>query len=124
MQRFVDFKKHHRSTWDRLQKSYVVPTLKTVTPGDISMALPHRIVVNLIEGIEILDKMLPGLASDATLLYAPEVKFFSVRPTVTSTLETELKGLFVAGDGAGVSGNIVGAAATGVIAAQGIISKN
>jgi len=124
LQRFVDFKKHHRSTWDRLQKSYVVPTLKTVTPGDISMALPHRIVVNLIEGIEILDKMLPGLASDATLLYAPEVKFFSVRPTVTSTLETELKGLFVAGDGAGVSGNIVGAAATGVIAAQGIISKN
>lgn len=124
LQRFVDFKKHRRSTWERLKKSYVVPTLKKVTPGDIAMALPHRIVVNLLEGIEILDKVMPGLASEATLLYAPEVKFFSVRPKIGSDLQTEIKGLFVAGDGAGVSGNIVGAAATGMIAARGIAGLN
>lgn len=124
LQRFIDFKKHRRSTWERLKKSYVIPTLKNVTPGDIAMALPHRIVVNLIEGIKILDRVLPGLASDATLLYAPEVKFFSVRPKIGKDLQTKIRGLFVAGDGAGVSGNIVGAAATGVIAARGIASLN
>lgn len=124
LQRFIDFKKHRRSTWERLKKSYVVPTLKNVTPGDIAMALPHRIVVNLIEGIKILDRVLPGLASDATLLYAPEVKFFSVRPKIGKDLQTEIKGLFVAGDGAGISGNIVGAAATGMIAARGIAGSN
>lgn len=124
LQRYADFKRYRRSTWERLSKSYVEPTLKDVTPGDIGMALPHRIVVNLIEGIERLNEMLPGLASDSTLIYAPEVKFFSVRPKVNKDLETEIKGLFVAGDGAGVSGNIVGAAATGIIAAKGIISKS
>jgi hypothetical protein len=122
LQRYVDFKRHRRSTWERIAKCYIGPTLKEVTPGDIGMALPFRIVTNLIEGIEKLDKMLPGLASDATLLYAPEVKFFSVRPKVTEELETEIKGLYVAGDGAGISGNIVGAAATGIIAARGTTS--
>lgn len=120
LQRFADFKKFRRSNWERLSKSYIEPTLKDVTPGDIGMALPHRIVINLIEGIEKLNGVLPGLASDSTLLYAPEVKFFSVRPKINQSLQTAIKGLFVAGDGAGVSGNIVGAAATGIIAAQGI----
>jgi len=123
LQRLADFKRHRRSTWERLSKGYVKPTLKDVTPGDIGMALPYRIVVNLLEGIEKLDKMMPGLASDSTLLYAPEVKFFSVRPKVDKNLQTQVKGLFVAGDGAGVSGNIVGAAATGMIAARGILAK-
>lgn len=123
LQRFADFKRHRRSTWERLSKSYVEPTLKDVTPGDIGMALPYRIVVNLVEGIEKLEQMLPGLASDSTLLYAPEVKFFSVRPKISRHLETQIKGIFVAGDGAGVSGNIVGAAATGIIAARGITRK-
>lgn len=122
LQRYADFKRHRRSTWERIAKSHVEPTLKNVTPGDIGMALPHRIVVNLIEGIERLNAMLPGLASDSTLIYAPEVKFFSVRPRVNKNLETEIKGLFVAGDGAGVSGNIVGAAATGIIAAEGMLT--
>jgi len=124
LQRFADFKRHRRSNWERISKSYIEPTLKEVTPGDIGMALPYRIVINLIEGIEKLNEILPGLASDSTLLYAPEVKFFSVRPKVNQNLETEVRGLFVAGDGAGVSGNIVGAAATGLIAARGIINNS
>lgn len=123
LQRFVDLKKNRRSNWKRLEKSYVIPTLKDVTPGDISMAFPHRVVTNLIEGIEKLNKIMPGLANDSTLLYAPEVKFFSARPKVNKNLETEIEGFFVAGDGAGVSGNIVGAAATGIIAARGILKK-
>ena len=123
LQRYTDFKRHRRSTWERLSKSYIEPTLKKVTPGDIGMAFPYRIVTNLVEGLEKLNEMLPGLASDSTLLYAPEVKFFSVRPRVNKNLETEIKGLFVAGDGAGVSGNIVGAAATGIIASRGMAEK-
>lgn len=123
LQRFVDFKRNRRSTWRRLSKSYIEPTLIDVTPGDISMAFPHRIVVNIVEALEKLDKIIPGVASDSTLLYAPEAKFFSVRPKIDKNLQTEIKGLFVAGDGAGVSGNIVGAAATGIIAARGVIQK-
>lgn len=121
LQRLADLKRRRRSTWGRLSKSYIEPTLKDVTPGDISMAFPHRIVVNLIEALEKLDKIIPGVASDSTLLYAPEAKFFSVRPKINKNMETKIKGLFVAGDGAGVSGNIVGAAATGIIAARGIL---
>lgn len=123
LQRLADFKRRRRSTWGRLSKSYIEPTLKEVTPGDIGMAFPHRIVVNIIEALEKLDGFIPGIASDSTLLYAPEAKFFSVRPKINKNLQTEIKGLFVAGDGAGVSGNIVGAAATGIIAARGVIQK-
>jgi len=118
LQRYTDFKRHRRSTWERIANCYIEPTLREVTPGDIGMALPYRIVTDLIEGIEKLDEIIPGLASDNTLLYAPEVKFFSVRPLVTPNLETEVKGLYVAGDGSGISGNIVGAAATGLLAAR------
>jgi len=124
LQRFVDFKRYRRSTWRRLRKSYIEPTLTDVTPGDISMAFPHRIVVNIVEALEKLDQLIPGVSSDSTLLYAPEAKFFSVKPKVDKDLQTEIKGLFVAGDGAGVSGNIVGAAATGIIAARGILKKD
>jgi len=123
LQRFADFTRHRRSTWTRLSKSYVEPTLKQVTPGDIAMALPHRVVVNLTEGLQRLDQLIPGIASDSTLLYAPEVKFHSCRPKVDKNLETQIHNLFVAGDGAGVSGNIVGAAATGVIAARRIVQR-
>lgn len=123
LQRYADFRRYHRSTWERLSKSDTEPTLKEVTPGDISMALPYRIVTDLSEALERINKLIPGLTNDSTLLYAPEVKFFSVRPKVNKSLETGIKGLFVAGDGAGVSGNIVGAAATGMIAARGIVQK-
>lgn len=120
LQRYADFKRRRRSTWSRLKKAHIQPTLTDVTPGDISMALPHRIVVNLEEGIEKLDRIIPGIASPSTLLYAPEVKFFSARVKTNAEMQTKIKNLFVAGDGAGISGNIVGAAATGIIAARKI----
>lgn len=118
LQRYGDLKRGRRSTWNRVRKSYIEPTLPDVTPGDISIALPDRIVNNLIDGLEQLNKVVPGVANEETLLYAPEIKFFAVQIETDANLQTALPGLFVAGDGPGVSGNIVAAAATGLIPAQ------
>lgn len=123
LQRLGDLKAGRRSTWKRIDKSYVKPTLRNATPGDISMALPHRIVTDIIEGLEKLSKVIPGVAEDSTLLYAPEIKFYSMKFIVNKNLETNLKNFFVAGDGAGLSRGIVASAATGIIAARGIIKK-
>ncbi len=124
VQRLEDLRSGHRSTRTRIEKSFVKPTLKNATPGDISMALPHRIVENVIEGLEQLDKIIAGVNSDSTLLYAPEIKFYSMRFIVNNDLETNLPDFFVAGDGAGLSRGIVASAATGIIAARGIIKKS
>lgn len=123
LQRLGDLKKGRRSTWQRLEKSNVVPTFKNVTPGDIAMTLPHRMVVDIIEGLEALDKVLPGVASDSTLLYAPEIKLYAMRLELDKNLKTKIDGLYAVGDGAGVSRGIVGAAATGIIAARDILKK-
>ncbi len=123
IQRLGDLKRGRRSTWNRIKKCGFDPTLKDVTPGDISMALPKRIVTNLVEGLDKLDKIIPGIANNSTLLYAPEIKFFSTQIETNNELETNINGLFVAGDGAGVSGNIVAAAATGILAANGLKKK-
>ncbi len=123
IQRLVDLKQGRRSTWQRINKSYVNPSLKDAIPGDISMAFPHRVVTNIIEGLEMLDKVMPGIGSGNTLLYAPEIKLRSSKIKTDKDLQTNIKGLYVSGDGAGLAGNIVGAAATGLINARAIISK-
>lgn len=123
LQRLRDLRRGKRSTWERLNKSYVNPTLRAVTPGDISMALPHRIVMNIVQGLEKLDHVVPGVAEDGTLIYAPEIKFYSMKFDVSNDMETNLNNLFVAGDGAGLSRGIVASAATGIIAARGIMKK-
>ncbi|MDD5615532.1 MAG: NAD(P)/FAD-dependent oxidoreductase [Candidatus Methanoperedens sp.] len=123
LQRMGDLRRGRRSTQERLMKNTVINTLKDVTPGDISMALPHRIVTDIREGLEVLNEIIPGVASDSTLLYAPEVKFYSMQVLVDRNMESSVKNLFAAGDGAGLSRDIVNAAATGVIAARGILKK-
>jgi len=123
LQRLGDLKRGRRSTWRRLKRSNVVPTFNSVTPGDIAMALPHRLIVDIIEGLEALDKVIPGIASDSTLLYAPEIKLYAMRVEVDNGMQTSIDGLYVAGDGAGVSRGIVGAAATGIIAARDILKR-
>ncbi|MDH5686150.1 MAG: FAD-dependent oxidoreductase, partial [Hadesarchaea archaeon] len=123
LQRLGDLRSGRRSTLERIERGHVTPTLRSVTPGDISMALPGRIVRGLTEGLERLDKVVPGVASDSTLLYAPEVKFYAMQITVNENMETNVPNLFVAGDGAGLSRGIVNAAATGLLAARGIITK-
>ena len=88
------------------------------------MALPERILTNLIDGLEQLNQIVPGVTNDETLLYAPEIKFFATQVETDSHLETAVKGLFVAGDGPGVAGNIVSAAATALISAKEIIHRH
>lgn len=123
LQRLGDLRAGRRSTWKRIERSQIEPTLRSVTPGDISMALPGRIVTDILEGLERLDKVIPGVASDSTLLYAPEVKFYAMQITADEKMETNVPNLFIAGDGAGLSRGIVTAAATGLLAARGILSK-
>jgi Uncharacterized FAD-dependent dehydrogenases len=118
-----DLHKGRRSTEERIARNTVENTLKDVTPGDISMALPHRIVMDIIEGLEILNQIVPGVNADSTLLYAPEIKFYAREIEVDSTLQTSMRGLYVAGDGAGMSRGIVTAAATGILAGRSIASK-
>ncbi len=124
LQRLGDLKHGNRSTWERIRRSNVKPTMTSVTPGDIAMALPHRILTDITEGLEKLDAVMPGVDSPTTLLYAPEIKFSANRFPVDSNLETTVEDLFVAGDGVGLSRGLVQAAATGIIAARGIINKH
>ena len=123
LQRYGDLKRGRRSTWNRIRNSTIEPTLKNVVCGDIAMALPERILTNLVDGLEQLNQIIPGVANDETLLYAPEIKFFATQVETDRDLETAIKGLFVAGDGPGVAGNIVSAAATGLIAAKAIVNN-
>ncbi len=123
LQRLEDLRKGRRSTWKRIEHSYVTPTLKHVTPGDISMALPHRVVADILEALEALDCVIPGISSDSTLLYAPEVKLYNRKLKTKKTLETTIKGLYAVGDGAGIARGIIPSAATGVIAARDINSS-
>jgi hypothetical protein len=120
LQRLGDLRAHRRSTWDRLRRSYIEPTLREVTPGDISMAYPSRIVSDISESLERLEAVMPGVDSDSTLIYGPEIKFYAMRVKTDRTLGTSVDNLWVGGDGAGVSRGIVGAAASGIIAARGI----
>ena len=97
--------------------------MTNVVCGDIAMALPERILTNIIEGLEKLNCVIPGEANDETLLYAPEIKFFATQIETSHNLETKIKGMYVAGDGPGVAGNIVSASATGLIPAKDITEK-
>jgi len=123
LQRFGDLKRGRRSTWNRVRKGYIAPTLNNVVCGDIAMALPERILTNIIDGLEKLNFVVPGVSNDETLLYAPEIKFFATQVETDRHLETRIKGMYVAGDGPGVAGNIVSASATGLIPAKKILDR-
>ncbi|NPV61367.1 MAG: NAD(P)/FAD-dependent oxidoreductase [Methanotrichaceae archaeon] len=120
LQRLGDLHRGRRSTRERIARNPVRNTLQDVTPGDISMALPHRVLMDVIEGLEILNQIIPGVNADATLLYAPEIKFYAREILVGKDLQTNIPGLYAAGDGAGLSRGIVTAAATGILAGRGM----
>lgn len=123
IQRLGDLHRGRRSTEERIARNPVENTLKDATPGDISMALPQRVVMDIIEGLEILNNIVPGVNADSTLLYAPEIKFYARQVEVEDgCLQTSIEGLYAAGDGAGLSRGIVIAAATGILAGRGIVS--
>ena len=123
LQRLGDLKRGRRSTWDRVKKGYIEPTLRNVVCGDIAMTLPARMLTNIEEGLKELNLVIPGVANDQTLLYAPEIKFFATQIETDRTLKTQYEGLYVAGDGAGVAGNIVAASATGLLPAKAILQQ-
>ncbi len=120
VQRLGDLRDGRRSTPNRIERNPVQPTLKDYTPGDISMALTERAVVDIKEGLEMLNKIIPGVDSSSTLLYAPEIKFYAKHLKVDQGLQTSISDLYAAGDGAGLSHDIVNAAATGVLAGRSI----
>lgn len=122
LQTLGDLRNGHRSRVSLIEKNPVQPTLKDTTPGDIAMAYPYRFVTDVLEGLEVLDKIIPGVANDSTLIYAPEFKRSAKRIHTTADLESvSVPHLFFAGDGAGLSRGIIGAAVTGIIAAKGMI---
>ncbi|MFA7468314.1 MAG: NAD(P)/FAD-dependent oxidoreductase [Desulfotomaculaceae bacterium] len=123
VQRLGDLLSGRRTNPDRLAKGFVVPTLKEATPGDLSLALPYRYLVTIVEMLKVLDKVAPGIYSRHTLLYGVEVKFYSVRLSLTGGLETQVQNLFAAGDGAGITRGLAQASAAGVVAAREILSR-
>ena len=123
VQRLKDLKNNKRSTNSRIKEMNLQPTLKEAKAGDLRFAFPSKQIDAILESIEILDRMMPGLNGDDTLLYAPEIKFYSVRGKLTGKLETEIENLYAGGDGAGVSRGIAQSSASGIVVASAIIEK-
>ena len=122
VQRFGDLIRGRRSTEKRIKESFVTPTLGA-TPGDLSLVLPKRILDSIIEMIYALDKIAPGTANDDTLLYGVEVKFYNMEASIDENLETIHKGLYMIGDGSGVTHSLSHASASGVFVARRIADQ-
>ncbi|OFW57410.1 MAG: FAD-dependent oxidoreductase, partial [Actinobacteria bacterium RBG_16_64_13] len=121
VQRLGDLRAGHRTTPERLARSVVEPTLRAATPGDLSFALPYRHLRDLIDMLDALEGVLPGVAGRDTLLYGAEVKFYSSRLALDSSLQTPVAGLYAIGDGAGVTRGLVQASASGLVAARAVM---
>jgi uncharacterized FAD-dependent dehydrogenase len=123
VQRLGDLLAGRRSTRERIEHCLTRPTLLEATPGDLSFVLPYRHMQSIIEMLQALDKLAPGVFSRHTLLYGVEVKFYSNRIDVSPEMETRVKNLFAIGDGAGITRGLLQASASGVLAAQAISSR-
>lgn len=123
IQSLKDLKNGRRSEWHRINKGFIEPTLKDCVAGDLALVLPHRIITNILEGLETLDKIIPGVFNDDTLLYGPEIKFFSNEIETDNHFKLKNDNIYFIGDGAGKAGNIVTAAATGLVASRDILEK-
>ncbi len=123
LQRLGDLMEGRRSTPERIERGLTKPTLQNATPGDLSFALPYRYLTGIVEMLQAMEKLAPGVASHHTLLYGTEVKFYSSRPQLSPSLETEVGNMFAVGDGAGVSRGLIQASVSGVVAAREIVSR-
>ena len=121
VQRFGDLIRGRRSTPKRIEEAFITPTL-SATPGDLSLVLPKRILDGIIEMIYALDKVAPGTANDDTLLYGVEVKFYNMEVEVNDKLESRYKGLYIIGDGSGITHSLSHASASGVHVARNIVN--
>ncbi|MBE6625874.1 MAG: FAD-dependent oxidoreductase [Ruminococcaceae bacterium] len=122
VQRFGDLIRGRRSTQSRIDEAYITPTLQA-TPGDLSLVLPKRILDGIIEMIYALDKIAPGTANEDTLLYGVEVKFYNMEVEVNDRLESRYPGLYIIGDGSGITHSLSHASASGVYVARNIAGK-
>jgi len=123
VQRYGDFKRGRRTTKERIVRNNITATLVDAIPGDLSLVFPHRIMVAIDEMIQALDKVTPGIASDETLLYGVEVKFYSNKVMVNEDFETNIKGLRAMGDGASVTRGLQQASANGISVARSILAS-
>jgi uncharacterized FAD-dependent dehydrogenase len=123
VQRLGDLKMGRRSTAERIAEGSVRPTLEDATPGDLSFVLPYRHLAAIMEMLEALDNVAPGVNSGDSLLYGVEVKYYSMRLTLTKDLETEIRSLYAVGDGAGVTRGLIQASVSGVVAARASASR-
>ena len=123
IQSLKDLKSGRRSEWHRIKKGFIEPTLKDCVAGDLALVLPHRIITNILEGLEVLDRIIPGVNNDDTLLYGPEIKFFSNEIETDNKFRLKNDNIYFVGDGSGKAGNIVTAAATGIVASRDIIER-
>lgn len=123
VQRYGDFKRGRRTTEDRLTRNNIIPTLKDAVPGDLSLVLPYRIMKSIDEMIIAHDTVTPGLASDETLLYGVEVKFYSNKVLIDKNFQTNISGLYVGGDGAGLTRGLMQASANGILLANILVNE-
>lgn len=124
VQRFGDLLKNRRSTPKRISEGFVVPTLKEACPSDLSLVMPYKTLSSIIEMIKVLDKVTPGIATEHTLLYGIEAKYYSSHPDIFNTLELKkIKNLYVGGDGAGITRGLAQAGACGVYIARNMLKK-
>ncbi len=123
VQRLGDLRAGRRTTEQRLERCITRPSLREAAPGDLNLVLPYRYVVNILEMLDALDQVAPGVASRHTLLYGVEAKFYSSRLKLSRDLETEVHNLFAAGDGAGVTRGLVQASASGLVVAREILRR-
>ena len=124
VQKYGDIKLGRRSTVKRIQEGFVRPTLKEAVPGDLALALPYKTMRSIIEMIEVLDKITPGIATEHTLLYGVEAKYYSAHPQMDNKLEVQgISNLYVAGDGAGLTRGLAQASACGIYIARNILER-
>ena len=124
VQKYGDIKRHRRSTYKRLDEGFVKPTLKEAIPGDLGLVLPYNTMQSIIDMIEALDTVTPGIANDHTLFYGVEAKFYSDRPEIDNHFEVKvINRLYVGGDGAGLTRGLAQAGANGIYIAREIVKK-
>jgi len=122
VQKYGDILRGRRSTRTRIREGFLEPTLPEAVPGDLGLVLPYNTMQSLIEMVEALNRVTPGIASEHTLFYGVEAKFYSARPALSDSLETAISGLYCAGDGAGITRGLAQAGAAGVWVARGIVN--
>ena len=122
VQRLADLKAGRRSTSERIAQSLAEPTLSHATPGDLAAVLPYRHLTDIIEFLDAMEPLAPGISGPSTLLYGVEVKFYSSRLEVDAEMRTQITGLYAIGDGAGITRGLIQASASGILAARSVIA--